>query len=205
MQIYKITNNVNGKLYIGKDALDRNDYYGSGKLIKRAIKKYGKNNFKKEIIDKCKTVEQLNRKEKFWIKKLNSRIPLGYNIEEGGNGGASFTGNHHTNETKIKISKALLGKKFSKERRKNISKGKLGKSIDGSSRRGLLHSDEHKKRISKSLSGRKLTKIHKQNISKAKKGKENIALQGRIISKEWRKKISISQKIRLGKLKGEIT
>ena len=50
--IYKITNNVNGKYYIGKhQTKDLNDgYMGSGKFIKRAIEKYGVKNFTKEII-----------------------------------------------------------------------------------------------------------------------------------------------------------
>lgn len=47
MVIYKTTNLINGKIYIGQDSKDRPNYYGSGKLIHRAIKKYGKENFKK--------------------------------------------------------------------------------------------------------------------------------------------------------------
>ena len=53
MQIYKITNLINGKIYIGQDSNDRLDYFGSGLLIKRAIKKYGKENFNKQIIPKA--------------------------------------------------------------------------------------------------------------------------------------------------------
>ena len=72
MNIYKITNLVNGKIYIGKDTKDRKDYYGSGIVIKQAIKKYGKENFKKEILEKCSEYETLNEKEKYWINFYKS-------------------------------------------------------------------------------------------------------------------------------------
>jgi hypothetical protein len=49
--IYKITNLINQKIYIGKDSTNRKNYYGSGKAIKNAILKYGEDNFSKEIID----------------------------------------------------------------------------------------------------------------------------------------------------------
>lgn len=51
MVIYKITNTINGKIYIGKQSNRNKKYMGSGKWIKRAIKKYGRSNFIKEIID----------------------------------------------------------------------------------------------------------------------------------------------------------
>jgi len=51
MEIYKTTNKINGKIYIGKDTTSNPQYLGSGKLIKRAILKYGVENFTKEILD----------------------------------------------------------------------------------------------------------------------------------------------------------
>lgn len=51
MVIYKITNIINGKVYIGKSIKNSESYMGSGILIKRAIKKYKLKNFCKEIID----------------------------------------------------------------------------------------------------------------------------------------------------------
>jgi hypothetical protein len=86
MVIYKTTNLVNGKIYIGKDEKNNPEYLGSGKILKLSIKKYGRNNFKKEIIEECKSKNELNEREKYWISEL-SATTYGYNITEGGFGG----------------------------------------------------------------------------------------------------------------------
>ena len=61
-------------------------YFGSGKLIKSAIKKYGLENFSKIILEECFNKTELNEKEIFWIDKLKT-IENGYNLTEGGTGG----------------------------------------------------------------------------------------------------------------------
>jgi hypothetical protein len=86
MVIYKTTNLLNGKYYVGKDEKNNPKYLGSGKILKTAITKYGLENFKKEILESCKTKEELNEKEVYWINSL-SAITLGYNITDGGTGG----------------------------------------------------------------------------------------------------------------------
>ena len=81
MQIYKITNLINKKFYIGKDTSSDSNYFGSGLLIKRAIEKYGLENFQKEIIDETDNYEELSLKEKYWINHFNStNLKTGYNI-----------------------------------------------------------------------------------------------------------------------------
>lgn len=92
MVIYKTTNLVNGKFYVGKDAKNKKSYLGSGNVLRQAIEKYGKENFKKEILEICTTLQQLSDREKYWIKKLNA-IKLGYNLTEGGTGGDTYTNN----------------------------------------------------------------------------------------------------------------
>jgi len=85
--IYKITNNVNGKIYIGKDSRNRKSYMGSGKSIKNVINKYGIENFSKEIIDCAETLDELNEKEVKWIAYYKSYVPsIGYNRGPGGEG-----------------------------------------------------------------------------------------------------------------------
>lgn len=87
MIIYKTTNTINGKIYVGKDCSNNSKYLGSGSILKSAIKKYGKENFIKEILEECTSPEYLKEREIYWISKLNSRDPLiGYNISPGGDG-----------------------------------------------------------------------------------------------------------------------
>jgi group I intron endonuclease len=84
MIIYKTTNLINGKIYIGQDSKNNPKYLGSGKIIKLAIKKYGKENFKKEILEYCDTFAELNDREIFWIFNLDSQNKkIGYNILSG--------------------------------------------------------------------------------------------------------------------------
>ena len=87
MIIYEIKNKINGKSYIGQHSSNElGSYWGSGKLIKRAIEKYGLDNFERSILDRCSTKEELNEREKYWIKEKDS-INSGYNLTEGGTGG----------------------------------------------------------------------------------------------------------------------
>ncbi len=72
MIIYKTTNLINGKFYVGKDASNNPNYYGSGLLLAKAIKKYGKENFKKEILEECQSLKDLNIREKYWIASLDA-------------------------------------------------------------------------------------------------------------------------------------
>jgi len=83
--IYKITNLLNDKYYIGKHMTNNlNDgYMGSGKLIRRAIKKYGIDNFKKEILHVFDNVEDMNDKEAELVMISEET----YNLTKGGNGG----------------------------------------------------------------------------------------------------------------------
>lgn len=85
--IYKITNNINGKIYIGKHSTDKlNDgYMGSGVLLIKAKYKYGMENFTKEYLAFCDTEEKLNWLERFYIKKYNAK-ESGYNLSDGGEG-----------------------------------------------------------------------------------------------------------------------
>ena len=84
--IYKITNLINNKSYVGQSIHIERRWQEhcqpySKSQIALAIKKYGKNNFHFEILEEC-SIEELNQKENFWIKKLNTITPNGYNIAE---------------------------------------------------------------------------------------------------------------------------
>ena len=84
--IYKITNLINGKIYIGKHKADKfeyTDYPGSGVIIRQAEIKYGLENFDFDLIAWYENLEELNKAEKYWIAYYNSSNPLvGYNRTE---------------------------------------------------------------------------------------------------------------------------
>ena len=109
MIIYKTTNLINNKIYIGQDINNNYLYIGSGTILKNAIKKYGKENFKKEILESCSSKEELDLKEEYWINYYNSTDKtIGYNIA---NGGGGCVGCKHTEETKQKMSANTSGNK----------------------------------------------------------------------------------------------
>lgn len=134
MIIYKITNLINKKIYIGKTINDKDDYYGSGILIKRSIRKYGLENFSKEIIDNAGSVDELNEKEKYWINKESATdLNIGYNISDGGDGGDMITNNpnkeHFIEYCKDRTGKknGMFGKKHTSESIDKMSKNRKGK------------------------------------------------------------------------------
>jgi group I intron endonuclease len=101
MQIYQTINTINSKFYIGQDSYDNPEYLGSGKILKQAIKKYGKGNFIKIILeDNIRSKEELNSREIYWIEKLDA-INKGYNIAKGGSGGDTIS--NHPNYDAIMV------------------------------------------------------------------------------------------------------
>ena len=89
--IYKTVNSHNGNFYIGKHSTSNTDdgYLGSGQLLQAAIKKYGKNAFKKEILFFCNSEKQLNIIEASIVNEDLIKDPKCYNIALGGQGGRS--------------------------------------------------------------------------------------------------------------------
>lgn len=87
--VYKTTNLINGKIYIGKHVTKNpNDsYLGSGSQIKAAIKKYGINNFKKEVLFVLDSKEQMAAKERELVTEEFCQRSDTYNMHEGGEGG----------------------------------------------------------------------------------------------------------------------
>ena len=170
MIIYKVTNLINNKIYVGQDKNNNPNYFGSGKTIKKAIKKYGKENFEKTIIEFCKTENELNEREIYWIDKLNStNRKIGYNISKGGKEGDRKIG--------IEIAKNGIynywNKKYGKEeaeRRKANANKKISSSLK--------------------KNPNKLIKLGRYNFWVEKYG-ENIADKK---LKEWKEKISKFQK-----------
>ncbi len=110
--IYKTTNLINHKWYIGKYQGSRPGYLGSGVALTRAIKKYGKENFKRDVLAVCEENEELKELEKIFIKETNAiNDPMSYNIAVGGHGGHTWYPAVRSIEHCKKISDSLVGKK----------------------------------------------------------------------------------------------
>ena len=178
--IYRITNKVNGKTYIGQHKYKKlNDsYMGSGKLIRLAKKKYGKENFEKEILEfDIPNVELANDWEQMYILFERAKGKAEYNIADGGSGnkghhpsddakrkmGNAMRGKHHTDEAKARIGYAARNK--SEQTRRKLSEAHKGKTPWNKGKKGLQtswkgkhHSEETKIKISEAMKGNQNSK-----------------------------------------------
>ena len=137
--IYKITNTINGKSYIGQTIRPLKRRWQEHcqnvercRALHRAITKYGKENFIVEEIDVADTSKELNDKEIYWIKFYNTMTPNGYNMTEGG-GGICGLNMSKTDDWKQKIGDGNRGKKrpdLSKNNRLYKSKAIVQLSLD---------------------------------------------------------------------------
>lgn len=129
--VYKHTS-PSGKVYIGitsKTIQERkNCGYGHNAHLRSAIKKYGWNNFKHEVVAEGLTADEAQEMEKRLISEMNSTDrDKGYNLSLGGE--ATFLGLKHSEATKAKISKANKGKVVSLSTRQRLSESLKGKLI----------------------------------------------------------------------------
>lgn len=152
MIIYKTTNLINGKIYVGQDSKNNPKYLGSGVIFLKAIKKYGKENFIKETIEYVNSFDELNDKEIYWIDKYNStNKEIGYNITSGGNNAV--------------IPKEILLKRSEKVKKEGTYKGKNNSNF----KYDILKDDLYEKYILKNLKIDEIANFygcHKTVISK---------------------------------------
>ncbi len=181
--IYLLRNLINGMIYIGKSIEIRRRIYSHKHSVNarkclsyldRAIRKYGWENFEVLLVEKVDDVSLLLEKEAGWIRYYNSTNPkIGYNLCEYSN---DFTGHHHSEETKLKLSKLNTGKMMGE---KNFMFGKT-------------HSTETRQKISDKVKGR----FGKKNPFYGKKHKKSSLLQAARTRREkglWKKGREIYQ------------
>lgn len=181
--IYITTNLINNKKYIGKHKCDSEEfdgYLGSGKALKNAIKKYGRKNFIREVLDIANSLGELNNKEIYYIDKYDAmKSEEFYNITNGGDG-VDF--NCLPEETKELI-RAKIKKKMSK-----ITKGENN---------GMYGKHHSKETIQKIINNRDLSICHteefKKKMSKVTKGEKN-GMYGKHHTEESKKKMSENSK-----------
>lgn len=176
MIIYKIQNNINGKIYIGLTTKDLSrriaEHIAENKsYIQKALNKYGVQSFSIAVIDSAESREALCEKEQYWIRHYDCKAHKGYNLTDGGDG-------------LINPSKSV---------RKKISKTLKKNHVPTKGFSGRKHSQETKDKISKIL---------KVSLNKPKvKKKMSESRKGRVTSEETKQKISAANK---GKLKGRV-
>ena len=190
--IYKLTNLINGKIYVGQTtqtlkARMRRHKSGGRPGVDSAIQKYGWENFKVEIIEKCPH-EKLNEREVFGIQFYDCMAPKGYNLTAGGSK-IVFSA-----ETRKKISSALIGHTVSAETRAKISASKKGTP---SWNKGRQMTDEQKRKISLQNIGRKRSEEVKAKMSKMRKGKKR-----KPFTAEHRAKLSAAGKGKISPRRG---
>jgi group I intron endonuclease len=193
--IYKTTNLINGKIYIGQSRYNDVNYLGSGTKLIASIHHYGKENFTKEILEECDSIEQLNERERHWIDQLNAMdTKIGYNLKSGGNQNVLLS-----EETKNKISRSLKGcisytrsvehKKLQSIKHKGQGKGrrltgetKIKISESNKGKHSNPKSVEMKQKLSEINKGKKASTETKRKMSEAKKGKKASAESKRKMS-----------------------
>lgn len=212
--IYLRTNLLNGKQYVGQVTEKQfkkrqwawNDlkHPYAGVLINNARAKYGLSAFGFEILKECSD-DELDYWETYFIEKLNTKAPNGYNLTEGGGGNRGYV---LSEETKRKMSEAKRGKPRSEETKRKISDTQKGKQFSDETKRKLSEvnkgkqlSEETKRKLSELNKGKTLSDETKRKLREANKGKKHsdetkIKLRelhiGKKHSEEHKRKISES-------------
>lgn len=204
--IYKIINIINQKCYTGsainfssrwakhkKDLLQNKHH---SKHLQRAWNKYGKTNFKFEVVEFIEKIENKIEFKKYLLEREQYYIDLFDSYNNGYNEcpiAGSRLGSKATEETKLKQHNSLKGRIFSEDHRKKLSESAKSREISeetiekfrkrmtgvklseetklkmSESRTGLKRNEEQKNNISKALKGRKLSNEHKQKLSEVSK------------------------------------
>lgn len=217
--IYKFTNNFSRKCYIGKSnniekrykehirAIKRND----DSYFYRAVRKYGIENFKFEILHECEGKVQLNYWERFFIRMYcSNNHEWGYNCTSGGDGSFDIVWTEERRkqasikqkEVQLKYWSTPEGKKMAKHHsevmkgKKYSDESKLKRSI---ALKGHIVTQETREKLSKANLGRKHTDIARRHMSESHIGQIPVN-KGKKLTEEERKRISILTKEAMKKL-----
>lgn len=187
-------NLVNGKIYVGIHTKNNPKYLGSGTYLCLAIKKYGRDNFQRTTIDEFDDLEVGVEKERYWIAKLNSKWPAGYNLNDGGEG--QF---NPCDELRKRMSLSRIGKKrtnynLTPEGRARLAaatsarlKGKPGPMV------GKRHTAEAIAKMSAFQKARCNDPEERKRLSAIRKGRPG-PTRGRTLPESWRHSLSVSHR-----------
>ena len=191
--VYLTTNKINGKQYIGQHRCKRSELFTDGYLgrciaIKLAIKKYGRENFERIILEYANSPEELNALEAKYANEAILENDNFYNLKTGGNQNIVYS-----KEVGRKISESRKGMVFTDEHRKHISESKRRENLSEETRKKNSESKKgNKNRLGKHLSEESKKKMHDSHVGRFK-GADN-PMFGRHHTEEAKKKISIKKK-----------
>jgi group I intron endonuclease len=168
MIVYLATNTINGKQYVGQTShtLEQRwkehikwSRYCSDRLgvVHKAIIKYGAQSFSLEVLHTCETKEEMDFVEMFYISLLNAKVPNGYNLTEGGEGGLGY---HHTDGAKKAMSISKTGKPLNLSAEQRAAMGKR------SSER--VRTPEWNKKVGDAHRGKTISEETRTKIKKAR-------------------------------------
>lgn len=174
-KIYLVTNLLNSKKYVGitKFSIEERflQHTKRGFLLTEAIKKYGKQKFSVELVEKVESSEKAYKLEQYYIEKYNTKSPNGYNLTNGGDG---IFGWEVTEKYRQECSDKV------KQLHKEKKVGMYGKT----------HTEETKKKMSESSKGKPKPWLIGRKVSEETKEKIRQVNLGKTHSEETKKKIS---------------
>ena len=189
--IYKTTNLINGKIYIGQKHSSKflgQSYLGSGKRFKDAVKHYGKENFKVELLEEIETKELMDEREIYWISHYHAtNKEIGYNMSEGG----------LVNRTLVGENNPFYGKHFTEETLNHLSKIRTGKKL-------RPRTKEEKEYMSNKMKGRVISQEARKKLSENAKHNPNYGMRGKHVSEETKQKLRLANLGKSKKSKGFI-
>jgi hypothetical protein len=157
--IYKIINKLNNKIYVGRHRTEKREplqdnYYGSGRYIRFAIEKYGKENFEKNILERCESCEQALLREIYWIETLKATDPdIGYNLTASSCG---FDSSSARKSVEVKIRKLRENSEYRERYCENMRRAQnrpevQGRRLETSRQSRMQRTDEDRERLSEKL------------------------------------------------------
>lgn len=201
MIIYKITNRINGKVYIGQTKRSLTTRWSQHcsvssacTYLHRAIQKYGKENFTVEQIDVASDRDELNAKEQYWIAHYDCIAPKGYNLTSGGDSNYEWCeeGREKIRERQTGERNSFFGKTHSDEVKRRFSEQRRGEgnAMYGSARFGEKnpmfgkhHSDETKRKLSEMFIGGKSPKARRVICVETSQIFDSVASAARFVNK----------------------
>lgn len=194
--IYKIINKINGKYYIGKHITKNlsDDYMGSGKLIKKAIKKYGIENFEKQIIKIYDNEHDMNIAESLLVDLSDKNS---YNLQPGGKGSWQYINeNNLSNTEKCKAKKSIKMKNFWTEEKKQEKSKEMKKYFEenGTDKFSERLVERYKDPIYKQKFTTKMEEVNRDENKRKKAGKK--------IKEKWEYDLEFQEKMKKRKPRG---